>query len=50
MRAKGKASTERTFLADLTRIPPKHRDEGFDVTVDEQGTITQVDWLYVPSW
>ncbi|MCO1582158.1 hypothetical protein M8C13_41065 [Crossiella sp. SN42] len=48
--AKGKASTERTFLIDLARIPPKQRDEGFDVTVDDQGTITQVDWLYVPSW
>ncbi|WHT20274.1 hypothetical protein N8J89_04165 [Crossiella sp. CA-258035] len=47
---KGKASTVPEFLTDLHRIPPKQRDEGFDVTVDDQGTITQVAWLYVPSW
>lgn len=50
MSVKGKASTVPEFLTDLHRIPPKQRDEGFDVTVDDQGTITQVAWLYVPSW
>jgi hypothetical protein len=54
-RLDGATETPEAFIADLARrdpnrpdhVQPDQRKEGFDLTFDDQGRVTQIDWLYV---
>lgn len=42
-------STTTEFLKAVSGLSPRQRNEGFDVTFDNQGVIARVDWLFSPS-
>jgi hypothetical protein len=54
----GESGIPQVFLETLARrspnrpgyVTPDERQEGFDVTFDRQGRVTQVEWLYVPQF
>jgi hypothetical protein len=53
----GESGTAEAFVIDLAErspnrpnhVTPDERQEGFDLTFDGQGRVTQVDWAYVPG-
>lgn len=44
----GESGSPEPFVDDLGKRKPDQRVEGFDITFDAQGRVTQIDWLYVP--
>jgi hypothetical protein len=52
----GESGIPETFVTDLARrspnrpnhVTPDERQEGFNLTYDKAGRVTQVEWLYVP--